>query len=157
MTKPSTRTRVSIGDLKVPFTEVNLSNGETHKFYETAGPKTSDLEGGIAKRRREWVEEREARGDTCFTQLHYARLGEITPEMAFVAVREQMDPEFVRSEIAAGRAIIPANKRHLELEPMIIGRNFLVKVNANIGNSAVHSSIEEELSLIHISEPTRPY
>jgi len=145
MTKPSTRTRVSIGDLKVPFTEVNLSNGETHKFYETAGPKTSDLEGGIAKRRREWVEEREARGDTCFTQLHYARLGEITPEMAFVAVREQVDPEFVRSEIAAGRAIIPANKRHLELEPMIIGRNFLVKVNANIGNSAVHSSIEEEV------------
>jgi phosphomethylpyrimidine synthase len=106
------------------------------------------------------------------TQLHYARQGIITPEMEFVALRENMGrerirsevllqqhpghsfgahlpasitPEFVRQEVAAGRAIIPANINHPESEPMIIGRNFLVKVNANIGNSAVTSSIEEEV------------
>lgn len=106
------------------------------------------------------------------TQLHYARQGIITPEMEFIALRENMGrerirsevllqqhpghsfgahlpasitPEFVRQEVAAGRAIIPANINHPESEPMIIGRNFLVKVNANIGNSAVTSSIEEEV------------
>jgi phosphomethylpyrimidine synthase len=104
------------------------------------------------------------------TQLHYARRGEITPEMEFVAIREMQrleaqgglarqhegesfgaalpeafTPEFVRQEIARGRAILPANVNHPELEPMIIGRNFLVKINANIGNSAVASSIEEEV------------
>jgi len=107
------------------------------------------------------------------TQLHYARKGIITPEMEYIAIRENMSyqqareqvglaaqhpgqsfgasipqeitPEFVRSEIACGRAIIPANINHPEVEPMIIGRNFLVKVNANIGNSAVTSSIEEEV------------
>jgi len=102
------------------------------------------------------------------TQLHYARRGIITPEMEFVAIRENqkvqealafqhrgvsfgasiprvITPEFVRDEVARGRAIIPANVNHPELEPMIIGRNFLVKINANIGNSAVSSSIEEEV------------
>lgn len=79
------------------------------------------------------------------TQLHYARKGIITPEMEFVAIRENMDPEFVRSEIAAGRAIMPSNINHPEAEPMIIGRNFHVKINANIGNSAVSSSIAEEV------------
>ncbi|AXD45464.1 phosphomethylpyrimidine synthase ThiC [Salmonella enterica] len=106
------------------------------------------------------------------TQLHYARNGIVTPEMEFIAIRENMGrgrirsevlrhqhpgesfgarlpenitPEFVRDEVAAGRAIIPANINHPESEPMIIGRNFLVKVNANIGNSAVTSSIEEEV------------
>jgi len=79
------------------------------------------------------------------TQLHYARRGEITPEMEFIALREGVDPELVRSEVARGRAIIPANVNHPESEPMIIGRNFLVKINANIGNSAVASSIEEEV------------
>jgi phosphomethylpyrimidine synthase len=79
------------------------------------------------------------------TQLHYARKGIITPEMEFVAVREGVDPEFVRQEIAAGRAILPANINHPESEPMIIGRNFHVKINANIGNSAVASSIEQEV------------
>jgi phosphomethylpyrimidine synthase len=109
------------------------------------------------------------------TQLYYARQGIITPEMEFVAIREnlgrerktslttqnpprtlrgesfgaaipaQITPEFVRSEVACGRAIIPANINHPEAEPMIIGRNFLVKINANIGNSAVASSIEEEV------------
>ncbi|CAJ1901950.1 Phosphomethylpyrimidine synthase [Aeromonas hydrophila] len=106
------------------------------------------------------------------TQLHYARAGIVTPEMEFIAIRENMGrervrsellrtqhpgrdfgarlpqnitPEFVRDEVAAGRAIIPSNINHPEAEPMIIGRNFLVKINANIGNSAVTSSIEEEV------------
>jgi phosphomethylpyrimidine synthase len=79
------------------------------------------------------------------TQLHYARQGVVTPEMEFIALREGLEPEFVRSEVARGRAIIPANINHPESEPMIIGRNFLVKINANIGNSAVASSIEEEV------------
>jgi phosphomethylpyrimidine synthase len=106
----------------------------------------------------------------CVTQMHYARRGEITPEMEFIALREtqhtenqqelahqhpgqswgaalpeRITPEFVRDEVARGRAIIPANINHPELEPVIIGRNFLTKVNANIGNSAVTSSIEEEI------------
>jgi len=79
------------------------------------------------------------------TQLHYARAGVVTPEMLFVATREGCDVELVRSEVAAGRAIIPANVNHPEAEPMIIGRRFLVKVNANIGNSAVTSGIDEEV------------
>jgi len=90
------------------------------------------------------------------TQLHYARKGVVTPEMEFIAIRENLGreaagiksritPEFVRDEVARGRAIIPANINHPETEPMIIGRNFLVKINANIGNSAVASSIEEEV------------
>jgi phosphomethylpyrimidine synthase len=79
------------------------------------------------------------------TQMHYARRGFITPEMEFVALREGVSPEFVRAEVAAGRAIIPANVNHPESEPMIIGRKFHVKINANIGNSAVSSSIEEEV------------
>ncbi|REJ17049.1 MAG: phosphomethylpyrimidine synthase ThiC [Paenibacillaceae bacterium] len=79
------------------------------------------------------------------TQMHYARKGIITPEMEFVAIREGMDPEIVRTEVAAGRAVIPLNINHPESEPMIIGRKFHVKINANIGNSAVASSIEEEV------------
>ncbi|HVF53008.1 MAG TPA: phosphomethylpyrimidine synthase ThiC [Actinomycetota bacterium] len=79
------------------------------------------------------------------TQLHYARRGDVTPEMEFIALREGLSAEHVRSEVARGRAIIPANVNHPESEPMIIGRNFLVKINGNIGNSAVTSSIEEEV------------
>ncbi|HJV22340.1 MAG TPA: phosphomethylpyrimidine synthase ThiC, partial [Holophagaceae bacterium] len=90
------------------------------------------------------------------SQMHYAKQGIVTPEMEFVAIRENLGreaagiksritPEFVRDEIARGRAILPANINHPETEPMIIGRNFLVKINANIGNSAVASSIEEEV------------
>ena len=79
------------------------------------------------------------------TQMHYAKRGEITPEMEFVALRENVEPEFVRGEVARGRAILPSNVNHPESEPMIIGRNFLVKINANIGNSAVSSSIDEEV------------
>jgi phosphomethylpyrimidine synthase len=86
-----------------------------------------------------------ARPGRTVTQMHYARRGEVTPEMEFVAIREGLDPETVREEVASGRAIIPANVNHPESEPMIIGRNFLVKVNANIGNSAVTSSIDEEV------------
>ncbi len=96
-----------------------------------------------------------AKAGACVTQLHYARAGIITPEMEFVALRENqrqlaageqgITAEFVRTEVAAGRAIIPSNINHPEAEPMIIGRNFLVKINANIGNSAVSSSIEEEV------------
>ncbi|MEJ2109304.1 MAG: phosphomethylpyrimidine synthase ThiC [Acidobacteriota bacterium] len=85
------------------------------------------------------------RGRGNVTQMHYARKGSITPEMEFVALRENLEPDFVRNEIACGRAIIPANINHPELEPMAIGRNFLVKINANIGNSFVRSSIEEEI------------
>jgi phosphomethylpyrimidine synthase len=79
------------------------------------------------------------------TQLAYARRGDVTAEMEFIAVREGLAPEFVRDEVARGRAVIPANVNHPEAEPMVIGRNFLVKVNANIGNSAVASSIEDEV------------
>ncbi|MBD8500722.1 phosphomethylpyrimidine synthase ThiC [Paenibacillus sp. CAU 1523] len=79
------------------------------------------------------------------TQMHYARNGIITPEMEFAAIREGLSPEFVRDEIAIGRAILPCNINHPECEPMLIGRNFHVKINANIGNSAVASSIEEEV------------
>jgi phosphomethylpyrimidine synthase len=81
----------------------------------------------------------------CVTQMHYARQGQVTPEMEFIALREGIEAEVVREEIASGRAIIPANINHPESEPMIIGRRFLVKINANIGNSIVSSSIEEEV------------
>ena len=96
-----------------------------------------------------------ARAGMNVSQMHYARKGIVTPEMEFIAIRENLGrdaagrrpitPEFVRDEVAAGRAIIPANINHPEAEPMIIGRAFLVKINANIGNSAVASSIEEEV------------
>jgi phosphomethylpyrimidine synthase len=88
---------------------------------------------------------RRAKPGANVTQMHYARRGEITPEMEFVALREGVAPEFVRDEIARGRAVLPVNVNHPETEPMIIGRNFLVKINANIGNSAVASTIEEEV------------
>jgi len=86
-----------------------------------------------------------AKSGSNVTQMHYARRGIITPEMEFIAIRENCKPEFVRDEVARGRAIIPSNINHPEIEPMIIGRNFLVKINANIGNSAVSSSIAEEV------------
>jgi len=79
------------------------------------------------------------------TQLGYARAGVVTPEMEFAAIREGLEPEIVRGEIAAGRAILPNNINHPESEPMLIGERFLVKINANIGTSAVSSSIAEEV------------
>ena len=95
---------------------------------------------------------RRARAGANVTQMHYARQGIVTPEMEYIAIRENcggtsthITPEFVRSEVAAGRAIIPANIRHPESEPMVIGRNFMVKINSNIGNSIVSSGIDEEI------------
>ncbi len=85
------------------------------------------------------------------TQMHYARRGEVTAEMEFIAIREGLEPTFVRDEVARGRAIIPANINHPESEPMIIGTRFLTKVNANIGNSAVTSSIEDEVDKLRWS------
>ena len=134
--------------LRVPFRRVHLSEGARQPYidlYDTTGPQNVDPEVGLEPLRSEWIARRERRGDECFTQMHYAKRGVITEEMAYVAAREGMDAEFVRSEVARGRAIIPSNKRHVELEPMIVGRNFKVKINANIGNSAVTSSIEEEV------------
>jgi phosphomethylpyrimidine synthase len=87
-----------------------------------------------------------ARPGRRITQLDYARQGVITPEMEFAAIREGVDPEVVRAELAAGRAILPSNVNHPESEPMVIGRRFLVKVNANIGTSAVSSSVKEEVA-----------
>ncbi|WPO95636.1 phosphomethylpyrimidine synthase ThiC [Buttiauxella sp. HR94] len=178
----------SQSDIRVPMREIQLSptliggskaepqfeENEAIPVYDTSGPYGDpdvaiNVEKGIAKIRSAWIA---ARPGKCVTQLHYARQGIVTPEMEFIALRENMGrerirgevlrrqhpgegfgarlpenitPEFVRDEVAAGRAIIPANINHPESEPMIIGRNFLVKVNANIGNSAVTSSIEEEV------------
>ena len=86
-----------------------------------------------------------AKAGKAVTQLAYARQGIVTPEMEFIAIREMVAPEFVREEVAAGRAVIPLNINHPEAEPMIIGRKFRTKINANIGNSALGSSIEEEV------------
>ena len=131
--------------LQVPMREVALGGGEPPvRLYDTSGPQGHDVRAGLPKLREPWIAARRATG-LVGTQLYYARRGEITPEMEFVAAREGLPAEFVRTEIARGRAIIPANINHLELEPMIIGRNFLVKINANIGNSAVRSSIEDEV------------
>jgi phosphomethylpyrimidine synthase len=136
--------------VRVPVREIALEQGASSlRVYDTSGPQGHDVTGGLPRLRQPWVDarlkaSRSAEG-RCVTQLHYARQGEITPEMEFIAVREGLPAEFVRDEVARRRAIIPANINHLELEPMIIGRNFLVKINANIGNSAVSSSIEEEV------------
>ncbi|BDG60881.1 phosphomethylpyrimidine synthase ThiC [Caldinitratiruptor microaerophilus] len=162
-------------DLRVPFREVALNPTRTPsgerpnppvRLYDTSGPYTDpdyvvDLHRGLPPLRRAWILERQdveecagprgarrplkARQGRAVTQMHYARRGIVTPEMEFVAIREGVSPEFVRDEVARGRAIIPANINHPELEPMIIGRHFHVKVNANIGNSAVVSSIEGEV------------
>jgi phosphomethylpyrimidine synthase len=151
----------------VPMREITLGGGEPPlRVYDTSGPQGHDVRTGLPALRREWIAERgqavegpravatsatgarsrtALRGIGPVTQLHYARRGDITPEMEFIAVREGFDAEFVRGEVARGRAIIPANINHPELEPMIIGRHFAVKINANIGNSAVTSSIEEEV------------
>jgi len=176
---PGERVEIDAGDgLKIPARLVSLSNGEPPvQVYDTGGPAGCDVRQGLPPLRAAWIE---ARGDVrwvepCWqpgdvaaipptllrnrvregtgpvTQLHYARQGQITPEMRFVAAREQLDPELVRSEVARGRAIIPANINHPESEPMIIGRQFLVKVNANIGNSAVRSSIDDEVEKLRWS------
>ena len=124
-------------------------------IYDTGGPYTNenistDPRKGIERIRQSWIEKRKAEGKP-IGQMACARASIITPEMEYVAIRENMNvgthitPEFVRKEIAEGRAVLPANTHHPESEPMIIGRNFLVKINTNIGNSATSSSIEEEV------------
>jgi phosphomethylpyrimidine synthase len=156
--------------IRVPMREIRLSGGEPPlRVYDTAGPLDADPNRGLPGVRGEWIRAREvgpapsSSGKAWselvpeplrnrplrstggpVTQLHYARRGEVTPEMEYVAIREGVGPELVRAEVARGRAIIPANINHPELEPVIIGRNFKVKINANIGNSAVTSGIEEE-------------
>jgi phosphomethylpyrimidine synthase len=137
--------------LRVPVRRIHLSGGEPpFDVYDTSGPQGIDPHQGLPKLRKPWIDARlagsGANSDTGNrSQMHYARRGIITPEMRFVAIRERVTPEFVRDELARGRAILPANINHPESEPMIIGRNFLVKINANIGNSAVSSSIGEEV------------
>lgn len=142
------------------------------QVYDTSGPYSDnkakiDICRGLPALRRAWVMGRndvrvlsraegtpsslagraplQAKTRRTVTQLHYARQGVVTPEMEFVALREGCDPQFVLDEVAAGRAIIPCNINHPELEPMIIGRKFLVKVNANIGNSSISSGMAEEV------------
>jgi phosphomethylpyrimidine synthase len=158
--------------IAVPMREIALSGGEPPlRVYDTSGPQGFDVRDGLPALRASWIARRGGvveepadvsvvssgqgerrlparatlRGTGPITQLHYARQGVVTAEMEFVAIREGLPPEFVRDEVARGRAIIPANVNHPELEPMIIGRRFLVKINANIGNSAVGSSIQEEV------------
>jgi phosphomethylpyrimidine synthase len=138
--------KIELGELRVPVRVIQQSAGEPPvTVYDTSGPQQLDPRAGLPARRAEWIAKRLRSSDGNLSQLHYARQGVVTEEMRFVALRENVEPEFVRSEIARGRAIIPANIKHPELEPMIIGRNFLVKINANIGNSAVASSIDEEV------------
>jgi phosphomethylpyrimidine synthase len=160
--------------VRVPQREIRLHGGEPPvRVYDTSGPGAADVRQGLPRLREPWIRARGdveevspsyrpvpgrsdaevpptlrrkvLRGTGNVTQMHYARRGVITPEMEFIAVRESVAPELVRSEVARGRAIIPANVNHPESEPMIIGRSFLVKINANIGNSIVSSSIEEEV------------
>ncbi|MEU6699294.1 phosphomethylpyrimidine synthase ThiC [Pseudonocardia sp. NPDC046786] len=131
--------------IRVPVRRIGLSNGEHHDVYDTSGPYTDadaeiDVRAGLPALRAPWISSREPG-----TQLSYARAGVITTEMRFISIRERCDAELVRSEVARGRAVIPANVNHPESEPMIIGKRFLTKVNANIGNSAVTSSISEEV------------
>ncbi|UGT40861.1 phosphomethylpyrimidine synthase ThiC [Nocardia yamanashiensis] len=133
--------------LRIPVRRINLTNGDHFDVYDTSGPYTDDnavidLEAGLPKLRDSWTKPA-VEGPR--TQLAWARLGIVTPEMRYIAAREDMPAELVREEVAAGRAVIPANHNHPECEPMIIGKKFAVKINANIGNSAVSSSIAEEV------------
>ena len=161
--------------VRVPMREIALDGEPSICVPDTSGPLGVDPNDGVPPIRDGWIRDRgdvaevdahygalgasdlipEAlrrprvlRGAAPVTQMHYARRGEITPEMEFIAIREGLPADFVRDEVARGRAIIPANINHPELEPMIVGRNFRVKINANIGNSAVTSSIEEEVEKV---------
>lgn len=152
-------------DIKVGMREIRLDDPKCPVLpvYDTSGPygdpaKKIDLDKGIEKLRAPWIAERLQKDGRHKTQMEYAKEGIITREMEYVAIREnqkmdeifggtgmEITPEFVRSEVASGRAIIPSNVNHPECEPMIIGRHFLTKINSNIGNSAVASSIEKEV------------
>ncbi|MFD4179749.1 phosphomethylpyrimidine synthase ThiC [Rhodococcus sp. NPDC058514] len=144
----SSKQYLKIDGLSVPVRRVHLTNGEHLDLYDTSGPYTDadahiDLEAGLPKTRDDWAKPDAI--DGARTQLAWARAGVITAEMRYCAAREGVSAEIVREEVAAGRAVIPANHKHPESEPMIIGKRFLVKINANIGNSAVTSSIAEEV------------
>ena len=119
--------------------ETLAASSSVYRRSRESDPELADLRFGCLRKPLR------AQSGCNVTQMHYARRGLITPEMEYCAIREATTPEFVRDEIACGRAIIPANINHPESEPMIIGRNFLVKINANIGNSAITSSIAEEV------------
>ena len=152
-------------NVRVPMRRIQLADGhDALLVYDTSGPRGFDVHAGLPATRLPWIRSRgdvvdavpgsrtlRARSGASVTQLHYARRGDVTPEMEFIALREGLPVDFVRDEVARGRAIIPANINHPELEPMIIGRNFLVKINANIGNSAVGSSIVEEVDKLRWS------
>ncbi|MBI2681263.1 MAG: phosphomethylpyrimidine synthase ThiC [Candidatus Solibacter usitatus] len=179
---PGTQPGVRVAMREIAQTPTRNIANQPIRVYDTSGPYTDpeaaiDLRQGLAPLRRPWIDARGRAGNV--SQMHYARLGIITPEMEYIAIREnlgrgqraesgdaphgqgrdhqhagngwgariprEITPEFVRQEVAAGRAIIPANINHPETEPMIIGRNFRVKINANIGNSVIASSIEEEV------------
>ncbi len=115
----------------------------------TSGSNGDGLDA-VLKPRAEWLAKRKAENtDGNFSQMHYARRGVITEEMQYIAHREKITPELVRDEVARGRMIIPANINHPELEPMAIGIESLCKINANIGNSAVTSNVDEELKKLH--------
>src|SRR6185312_11678674 len=105
--------------------------------------------------RSQWIADRAARqreaGSDAMTQLHFARRGETTPEMEYIAAREGISAELIRTEVALGRLIIPANIKHPELEPMAIGVATRCKINANIGNSALTSNHDAELEKLHVA------
>ncbi len=131
-------------EIKIPFRRISLKENSHHlDVYDSSGTQGIDPRKGLPKIRESWISSRSK--DKTPTQMYYAKNNITTPEMVYVSQRENMDVDFVKSELARGRAIIPSNKKHPELEPMIIGRNFAVKINGNIGNSAVGSSIEEEV------------
>lgn len=142
--------------MKVPARAIELTTGDEFEVYDTSGIYTEtdpklDLEKGLEKLRDQWEKPAPAPASEqkpdflVRTQLAWARAGIVTPEMTYIAHREGFTPEEVREEVAAGRAVICANHNHPEIEPMIIGKKFAVKINANIGNSAVTSSIAEEV------------
>ncbi|HKE31052.1 MAG TPA: phosphomethylpyrimidine synthase ThiC [Candidatus Angelobacter sp.] len=119
----------------------------------TGNGKNGSTNGARPKVREEWIARRRAEaaptGDDNFSQMHFARKGLVTEEMLYVADREKVAPETIRDEVATGRMIIPANINHPELEPMCIGVASLCKINANIGNSAITSNVDEELRKLH--------
>ncbi len=166
--------RQGLADVRSPWIEERADTEILNGLSSSFGQERLDDSELSAMRFASIRNPRRAKSGKNVTQMHYARQGIITPEMEFVAIREnlklekarevglldsqhqgqsfgasipqEITPEFVRSEIARGRAILPANINHTELEPMILGRNFLVKINGNIGNSALGSSIEEEVA-----------
>ena len=130
-----------------------LENGLAAAAMGNGQQQDAETRYGVPQPRLGWIvkrrEEAARTGDGNMSQMHFARKGLITEEMAFVAHKEKLQPELVRSEIAKGTMIIPANINHPELEPMCIGVESLCKINANIGNSALVSNVDEELRKLH--------